>query len=123
MDSIILPVKPCYVDAIFADKKRWEYRRVAPRRPVARIYLYETAPVSAVSGSVDVQGVVEGTPREVWEATGDEGGISREEFFKYFKGAERAYALRLRRPVAFLDPVPKERFGLTAAPQTFVYLG
>lgn len=48
---IVMAIKPKYAKAIYEGRKNWEFRKAPP--PLFKtILLYETAPVSAVTGVV-----------------------------------------------------------------------
>ena len=48
---IIMAIKPKYAEAIYAGKKMWEFRKAPPPVP-GWVLLYESAPVSAITGKV-----------------------------------------------------------------------
>lgn len=119
---IILPIKAEYARGILFGDKLFEYRRRIPSRPVSQIVIYETAPMSRVVGTVDVCGVLEGEPGELYERTSYGAGISRADYDEYFRGCEKAYAFELGVPSMF-DCCPSvERYGLKCAPQSFAYV-
>lgn len=51
-----------------------------------------------------------------------EAGISRAKFRKYFNGCENAYAYKIGRVTLYDRPKNIHEFGITQAPQSFVYL-
>lgn len=119
---IVLPIKAEYARRILFGEKLFEYRRRIPRRPVSQIVIYETSPMSRVVGTVDVFGVLEAEPGELYERTSYGAGIPREDYDEYFRGCEKAYAFELGVPVMF-DCCPSvERYGLKVAPQSFAYV-
>lgn len=119
---IVLPIKAEYAKGILFGDKLFEYRRRIPRRHVSQIVIYETAPMSRVVGTVDVCGVLEGEPGELYERTSYGAGISRADYDEYFRGCEKAYAFELGVPSMF-DCCPSvERYGLKGAPQSFAYV-
>ena len=63
---IVMAFKPKYAKAIYDGKKNWEFRKVPP--PLFReIYIYESAPVSAVTGTVVFSESVTGVPIVVYD--------------------------------------------------------
>ena len=63
---IVMSIKPKYAKAIYEGKKHWEFRKTPP--PLfTRIYIYESAPVSAVTGWVYFSDLVTGIPVCVWD--------------------------------------------------------
>lgn len=119
---IVLPIKEEYAKGILFGDKLFEYRKRMPKRPISQIVIYETAPMSRVVGTVDVCGVLEAEPGELYERTSYGAGISREDYDEYFRGCEKAYAFELGSHVMF-DCCPSvERYGLKGAPQSFAYV-
>lgn len=63
---VVMALKPKYAKAIYEGRKTWEFRKVPP--PLfTRIYIYESAPVSAVTGWVYFSESVTGIPLVVWD--------------------------------------------------------
>lgn len=122
MATVLLSIKPEFVERIFSGEKKFEFRRTVARRAVDKIVIYATRPICAVVGIVDVCGVVSGAPDEVWAQTGIAAGIGRDFFDSYFAGGTHAYAYKLGRVVKFDAPRPLSDFGVHTAPQGFVYL-
>lgn len=119
---IVLPIKAEYAKGILFGDKLFEYRRRMPKRPISQIVIYETAPMSRVVGTVDVCGVLEAEPGELYERTSYGAGISRADYDEYFRGAKKAYAFELGAHVMF-DCCPSvDRYGLKGAPQSFAYV-
>ncbi|WP_182281526.1 ASCH domain-containing protein [Bifidobacterium pseudocatenulatum] len=123
--KVMLSIKPEYVERILSGEKRYEFRRRVFKRPdVDTIVIYETAPVSKVVAEAHVDEIIAGTAWDVWDRTGQQGGISRERFMDYFRGASAAHAIALScvrplaRPQALGDYAPE----IKAAPQSFVYV-
>lgn len=120
--KIMLAIKPEYVEKIFDGLKRYEYRRKCPDHPISQIVIYETAPVSKVVGTVDVDEMLGTSPHVLYDMTKKLAGISEECYNDYFKGTNVAYAYSLNHPVIFSRPVSIEKYGLRGAPQSYVYL-
>ena len=105
--QLVLAIHERHANAILGGNKTHELRRRL--RSVAegdRVYLYATAPASAVIGSFVVRSVSRMTPAGMWEEIGDGFAISESEFHTYTAGAAEVTALevgeprRLRRPAA-----------------------
>lgn len=92
--------------------KTLEYRRTMPRDyfNVTRMWIYETAPVKMVVARAEVS---------VWNGSvfdENRGGISRDEFDAYFKGAKYAFGIHIKRPLKL------DRFGISRPPQSWMYV-
>ena len=122
MATILLAIKPEFVERIFSGDKKFEFRRSIARRAVDKIVIYATRPVCAVVGAVDVCGVISGAPDYVWTKTCDFAGIEREFFDSYFNGRNVSYAYKLGHVVRFEVPRSLSEFGVRTAPQSFIYV-
>lgn len=120
--KLLLSINPEHVENILQGTKKFEYRKVASRRPATRIVIYSTAPVGMVVGEVEVMGMVGGSPEEVWQLTAEHSGISREFFDSYYSGKTKAVAYRLGKVKRYRRPKRLVEVGVASAPQSFVYL-
>lgn len=120
--AIVLPVYPQYATMMYDRTKQWEYRRNIFQPSVTTIYLYETAPVSIITGSVVVDHIERAPLEQLWERTHALGGISREKFDRYFAGLGIGHAIQVGNPVRYAQPMPLIELGLEFTPQSFVYL-
>ena len=63
---IVMAIKPKYAKAIYEGRKNWEFRKAPP--PIYKeIYLYESAPVSRITGRIAFCVAVTGMWLDVWE--------------------------------------------------------
>lgn len=62
----VISIKPEYAKLIYEGKKKWEFRKVAPA-PYQSFYIYESAPVSAITGFVYFGVEITGSAPVVWE--------------------------------------------------------
>ena len=118
---IVMSIKPKYAKAIYEGKKQWEFRK-APPPLYERIYSYESAPVSKVTGWLYFSESVTGVPTVVWDIvkcnrvfTKNLTGISLEGLQAY-AGKKLVTALRVfeptrcEQPIAF-DAKPPQNWG------------
>lgn len=122
MSKILLSIKPEFADKIISGEKKFEYRTHVPSKPINSIVIYSTSPVGRIIGEVEVIDVISGAPSSLWETTKAESGISRAKYRKYFKGRKRAYAFKLGQVNKYECDVCLENYGVTKAPQSFIYL-
>lgn len=122
MTTALLSINPEHVDRIIDGSKKFEFRKVRARRDISRILVYSTAPIARVVAEVEVTSVVDGTPASVWELVMHGAGISREFYDTYYEGRDRAIAYELGRVNAFGRPKRLSDFGVSCAPQSFVYI-
>ena len=63
-DIVIMAIKPKYAKAIYSGDKCWEFRKAPP--PLYRlVFIYESAPVSAITGTCVFTASVSGLPYDV----------------------------------------------------------
>lgn len=122
MKELLLSIKPEYVMRILQGTKKYEYRKRLARENVSKIYIYCTTPVMKVVGSVDVLGNIEKSPSALWEETKEHAGISRAKYREYFRGCKTACAYKLGNVTIFEHPLDLVTFGVSSAPQSFVYI-
>lgn len=119
----LLSIHPRHAEAILRGEKLVELRRKAVAGDVAQVLIYATAPVQAIVGWFDVEGVEVDSKTGIWDAHGAVAGVTRQEFRDYFDGAERAFAILVGHtqrldPALSLDQIP----GVRRPPQSFQYL-
>ena len=122
MCTILLSIKPEYTNRILEGSKKFEFRRSIAKRKVDRILIYSTAPEMKVVAMVEVLGVEQDSPKNLWQKTHANAGISRPKFMNYFANRSVAYAYTLGALQKFDKPKTLAEFGITAAPQSFVYV-
>ena len=122
--NVILSVKPQYAEAIVQGKKKYELRRsIFTREDENRVYVYSTSPVSKIVGSFEVEEIVEDSPEGIWEKCHRYAAIPEADFFRYFDGAETAFAIKITRMQRFADPLdPRSLIVDFKPPQSFCYL-
>lgn len=73
---VIMAIKPRFAKLIYDGRKVWEFRKTPP--PLMRlVYVYESDPVSAITGTLMFRSKVEGIPDAVWET------VSRSKVFTF----------------------------------------
>ncbi|MEB3244580.1 MAG: hypothetical protein VKJ06_01155 [Vampirovibrionales bacterium] len=59
--------------------------------------IYASSPLKEIIGIAKVKNVLVANPRDIWEATKKDSGISRKFFDSYFEGKDLAYAIELEK--------------------------
>ena len=99
---ILMSIKPKYSQQIFSGQKKYELRKTALKKQEDNVVIvYESAPTKAIVGFFIIKAILRNSPRAIWDAFKEELGISREDFFEYFKEKERAYAIKISHPEKF----------------------
>jgi predicted transcriptional regulator len=122
--SVLLSIKPEFVNRIFDGSKLFEFRRkVFKDRTVKTIVIYATAPISQVVGEFDIEGILEMEINKLWEYTKEHSGIPRKYFEKYFSGCRVGFALKIGEKRLYKTPLELEAdFRISHPPQSFIYL-
>jgi predicted transcriptional regulator len=116
--NAILSIRPQFVEEIFSGSKKFEYRKNIFKRPVEKVYIYASAPVSRIVGEFEVAEILESTPKQIWQRTKRWSGIKKEWFDAYYQGRATAYAIEIKNLKGYARP----RKLSVAAPQSFRYV-
>jgi len=122
MCQILLSINPKHVENILIGKKKFEFRKVICKRDVDKIIVYVTFPVMRVVAEVKVENVIVGNLSSVWQQTKRFAGISYDFYEKYYNGKKNAVAYKLGKVKIYKKQKMLADFGLSFAPQSFVYL-
>lgn len=123
----LISLEERFAEGILNGDKLVELRRRPMRVPVGTtIWMYAKVPVGMVVGSAQVQSLQLLAPATLWKKYGDVSGLGRAEFFDYFSGVARGFALVLGNPTRLPRPIPLERLRSLndgfQPPQFFVHL-
>lgn len=122
--SVLLSIKPEFVEKIFAGLKRYEFRRVIFKsKSVKKVVVYASHPVQRVVGEFEVGFVLELERNQLWRRTRHFSGIAKTYFDKYFADKETGYAIKIERAKRYSKPMTLEYLCPSARPpQSFMYL-
>ncbi len=120
--KLLLSIRPEFAERILDGSKKYEYRRVLFRRPVATVVLYASSPVRMIVGEFEVADLIEADVDALWRMTEAHAGLSKERFEEYFRDRSRGYAIRVGRVRRYPRPVPLAQTGGRCPPQSFQYL-
>jgi predicted transcriptional regulator/RimJ/RimL family protein N-acetyltransferase len=122
--AILLSIQPEHAERIFQGTKRYELRKVLPAHGFSRVFLYKTGG-NGIVGCFDVGRVLKKTIGQLWESVGN-AATTHGRFREYFKPAKWGYAIEIKNPLRFDEPVPLDSargpFGYLAPPQSFMEL-
>ena len=122
MRKILISINPEHVENILNEVKKYEYRTKVAKSDIDSIIVYSTYPTKKVVAEVKIDQILKGTPEELWLMTFDKSGITKEFFDKYFKNRKVAYAYKLGEIKVFDQPLELSDFGISHAPQSYVYI-
>lgn len=96
--KVLLSIKPEFVREIFAGNKKFEYRKTIFTKNVDKVVVYSTKPEGMIVGEFTVEKIIEQEPKELWEQTQNDSGITKKFFDQYFEGRKKGYALKISSP-------------------------
>ena len=117
--NVLMSIKPEFVDKILTGEKQYEFRKSIFKEKVERIYIYSTYPVKKIVGYFEVDEIIHNSPEELWNSYSEVSGISKKDFFKYFKDHEKGYAIKINNLKVFDEFIEMKDF---TAPQSFCYV-
>lgn len=119
----ILSIKPKYVQNIIAGTKKFEFRKQPLNPAIKQVYIYSSAPQKRIIGYFEVKQIVSDTPENLWERFRKSAGISEDEFFAYYDGRSRGYAISIKNLTVLKKPInPYKYFKKFTPPQSFMYM-
>lgn len=122
MKSIILSIHSKHAEKIYSGEKVWEFRKTVPKgEDPWMCWFYEAKPKGLITGVCLIDDLWLADPEWLWEECQDGAGITKEEFFKYFKGHKMGYAWDVEKATTISTPLPISNFNLTKAPQSWCY--
>ena len=122
--DVLLSIKPKYVKAILEGEKRFEFRReIFKHREINRAYIYASSPVKKIVAMFDIGDILEDDPVNLWDNVKNSAGINDLDFFHYFKGKSKAYAIEIQHLQKLDHPIdPKKAMPGFVPPHSFCYL-
>lgn len=119
--TIILSIHPCYIEKIFSGEKLYEFRKIIPS-DIQNIVVYATSPIKKIVAIIEVDRVLTDTPESIWKQTCKHSGVTKEFFMSYFRGKEKANAIKIKSFIKLKEPKSLSCVGIKNAPQSFVYI-
>ncbi len=123
--NVLLSIKPKYAKKILMGEKKYEFRRFTFKNAeeIGYIYLYSTSPIKRIVGKFQIERVIEDSPTNLWNQFNGHSGVRKKEFFEYFEGKKKGFAIEIKDVIAFQDPInPKEIVDGFTPPRSFYYL-
>jgi len=121
--SVLLSIKPKYVKEIAEGAKLYEFRKSIFKQKTDEIWVYASAPVKQIVGKIYIDEIIEDTPKNLWSNFKKNAGVCRSDFFKYFDGKEKGYAIKIKEYEIFEKPInPYAESDNFTPPQSYAYL-
>ena len=122
--NVLLSIKPKYANAIIAGEKLVEFRKLAFKKNIDRVYIYSSAPEQRIIGYFTVDDIISDTPQKLWKKFKNVGSISQDDFFEYFAEKQIGYSIKIKSVNKFRKSIdPKKIFENFVAPQSYMYCG
>ncbi|MBI2918759.1 MAG: ASCH domain-containing protein [Chloroflexi bacterium] len=118
----LLSIRPSYAESIINGHKRVEFRRVRFSSDVQYVVIYVTKPIQGIMGYFEVDRIHEDTPEALWPRHCANGGISHEEFEKYYSGSRRGVAIEVGKVYSMEGPLSLSSVGASTPPRSFFYV-
>ena len=120
--NVLLSIKPKYANQIIKGNKKYEFRKsLFKNRDLEMVYIYSSSPVKRIVGAFSIKKIIEKHPEQLWNEYKDFSGVEEADFFSYFRGKEKGFAIEIG-DVEVFDPInPKEHIHDFVPPQSFCY--
>lgn len=122
MSTILMSIKPEYVNKIFFCNKKYEYRKKECKEKITKIIVYSSSPVKKVVGELIIKQVLKDKKELIWKKTNMNGGISKKKYEKYFENTENAIAYEIEKTILYDKPKELKDYNIKTAPQSYVYI-
>ena len=120
--DVLMSIKPQYVEKIISKEKTYEFRKSIFKKEVNNVIIYATAPEKKIVGSFELEDIIKDTPSNLWENFSNKAGISKNDFFDYFKGKDVGFALKIGKLNILDDFIDVDCLEDFRAPQSFMYV-
>lgn len=106
VEAVLLAIHPKHAEAILSGRKTVEIRRRFPLSAQGEtVFMYATAPVSAIVGGFRAQAVWTIGADAAWASIGKELGILQADLEKYSVGTESLTPIRVESPFRLARPI------------------
>ena len=122
MSTILMSIKPAYVERIFSGEKKYEYRKRKCAKSIDRIIVYSSAPVQKVVGELTIKQVLYDKKSIIWNKTKDYGGITKNKYDEYYKNCDKAVAFEIEKAILYDNQKSLSDYDIRIAPQSYVYI-
>ena len=121
--NVILSIKPEFVEKIFSGEKQYEYRKILFKQKVDTVYIYASRPICKIVGEFKIDEILCDTPENIWKLTKRQSGVTKKFFDLYYKGKDKAVALKIKECKEYEVWVnPETLVPNFKVPQSFIYI-
>lgn len=122
-NSILISIKPVFVEKIFSGEKKFEFRKsIYKSQSVNTAFIYCSAPTSSIVGEFSIDDTIYLPISALWNQTKSYAGINQSDFLEYFNKKNYGYALVISGNIKYTQAIPLREIGLKRPPQSFCYI-
>ncbi len=122
MSTILMSIKPEYVNKIFSGEKRYEYRKRICKNNIEKVIVYSSYQVQKVVGELIIKDILYDKKDIIWNKTKVYGGIDKDKYDVYYENCKYAVAYEIEKSFLYNNPKELKDYGIKAAPQSYVYI-
>ena len=122
MSKILIPINPVHVEKILLGTKKYEYRKILPKKNIDKMLIYSTSPIKKVVAEVEILDILIDKKDKIWELTKNNSGIDKKFYDEYYKNKEVAVAYKLGKVTKYNKEKELSEYNINYYPQSFVYL-
>jgi len=103
--TCLLSIHRVYCDRILSGVKKYEFRKRCPEwlRSGCEMVLFSSDAPETLLAMFEVGAILSGTPEEIWQRAGAEGGIDHESYLRYYENQPVAFAFEIRNVRRFAE--------------------
>lgn len=120
--NVIISIKPQFVEKILSHEKKYEFRKIVPKKEVEKYLIYSTVPDKKIVGYFESDRIIKDNPSNLWDTFSEHAGISEEGFFDYFAERREGFAIEITKLKIFREPIDVNELDNFVAPQLFRYV-
>lgn len=122
MSTVLMSIKPEYVEKIFNGTKKYEYRKKRCKKNIDKIIVYSTSPIRKVVGELEIEDILEDNKEVIWNKTKLFSGVVKEKYDLYFKNQDTAVAYKIKSYKLYDTEKELSDFNIKASTQSYVYI-
>lgn len=120
--KILMSIKPKFVKQILAGTKLFELRKRNFKLEVKTVIIYESSPTKKIVGEFIIDKIIRDTPQKIYLDYSEKLGISKKEYFEYFRNINVAYAIKIKKVIKYEKELTLSDFNVKKAPQSYQYI-
>lgn len=120
--KVLMSIKPKFVKQILAGTKLFELRKRNFKLEVKTVIIYESSPTKKIVGEFIIDKIIRDTPQKIYLDYSEKLGISKKEYFEYFRNINMAYAIKIKKVIKYEKELTLSDFNIKKAPQSYQYI-